>query len=407
MPKYDHGLQDEGQNERLFNDVEEATRFWKSLWETQGTGHTLALWRDEIRSAIRDSVPEMMEEDFELSVDQAARVISKKLNWSAPGPDRLVKFWWKRASSVHVEVTKSFQTIVNGDQEIPRWTTEGKKTLISKPGEFSSENQRPITCLNSIYKRLTSCLIKPVDQHLDKYGLMQGEQRGAREGCSGTMGNLLIDGMVCQDCQRGRRNLSMAWVDIRKAYDSVDHSWLQEMFLLHRFPRWTGSVISRLSAKWNTRINVKKKHGVEISERIRFNKGLPQGDALCPCLFTLCLNPVAWKLRESEGYRLSKPISAKITNLLYIDDLKVYAASEGKLGRVMVGVRNEMEDIGLHWNERKCATVHVKRGQLEDSGEMRMGEASQINSLKDGVRYKFLGVLENIRQEDNLVLENA
>ena len=79
-PKYDHGLQDEGQNERLFNDVEEATRFWKSLWETQGTGHTSGLWRDEIRSAIRDSVPEMMEEDFELSVDQAARVISKKLN---------------------------------------------------------------------------------------------------------------------------------------------------------------------------------------------------------------------------------------------------------------------------------------------------------------------------------------
>ena len=303
-----------------------------------------------------------------------------------------------------MEVTKSFQTIVNGDQEIPLWTTEGKTTLIPKPGEFSSENQRPITCLNSIYKRLTCCLIKPVDQHLDKYGLMQGEQRGAREGCSGTMDNLLIDGMVCQDCQRGRRNLRMAWVDIRKAYDSVDHSWLQEMFVLHRFPRWTGNVISRLSAKWNTRINVKKKQGVEISERIRFNKGLPQGDALCPCLFTLCLNPVAWKLLASEGYRLSKPISAKITNLLYIDDLKVYAASEGKLERVMVEVRNAMEDIGLHWNERKCATAHVKPGRLEDSGEMRMGEASQINSLKDGVQYKFLGVLENIRQEDNLVL---
>ena len=70
-------------------------------------------------------------------------------------------------------------------------------------------------------------------------------------------------------------------------------------------------------------------------------------------------------------------------------------------------VRNAMEDIGLHWNERKCATVHVKRGRLEDSGEMRMGEAGQINRLKDGVQYKFLGVLENIRQEDNLVLENA
>ena len=110
----------------------------------------------------------------------------------------------------------------------------------SQTGEFSSENQRPITCLNSIYKWLT---------YLDKYGLMQGEQRGAREGCSGKMDNLLIDRMVCQDCQRGRRNLSMAWVDSRNAYDSVDHSWLQEMFVLDRFPKWTRNVVSRLSAK--------------------------------------------------------------------------------------------------------------------------------------------------------------
>ena len=175
------------------------------------------------------TVPEMMEKDFELSVDQAVRVISRKRNWSAPGPDRLVNFWWKKASAVHEGVTKSFQAIVNEDQEMPLWFTEGNTTLIPKPGEFSSENQRPITCLNSIYKWLTSCPIKPVDQHLDKYGLMQGEQRGAREGCSGTVDNLLIDRMVCQHCQRGRQNLGMAWVDIRKAYDSVDHSWMKEM----------------------------------------------------------------------------------------------------------------------------------------------------------------------------------
>ena len=118
-----------------------------------------------------------------------------------------MNFWWKRASAVHEGVTKSFQAIVNEDQEIQLWFTESKTTLILKPGEFSSKNQRPITCLNSIYKWLTSCLIKPVVQHLDKYGLMQEEQRGVRQGCSGTMDNLFIDRMVCQECQRGRRNL--------------------------------------------------------------------------------------------------------------------------------------------------------------------------------------------------------
>ena len=39
--------------------------------------------------------------------------------------------------------------------------------------------------------------------------------------------NLLIDHKVCQDSQRGRENLNMAWVDVRKAYESADHQCLK------------------------------------------------------------------------------------------------------------------------------------------------------------------------------------
>ena len=72
----------------------------------------------------------------------------------------------------------------------------------------------------------------------------------------------------------------MAWVDVRKAYDSVDHKWLKEMFALHRFPTWIGNLIARLCGRWNTKITAVTKQGVETSERIAFRKGLPQGDAL-------------------------------------------------------------------------------------------------------------------------------
>ena len=41
-----------------------------------------------------------------------------------------------------------------------------------------------------------------MDQHLDKYGLMDGEQSGAIRKCSGTVDNLLIKGMVSQDSQK-------------------------------------------------------------------------------------------------------------------------------------------------------------------------------------------------------------
>ena len=146
--------------------------------------------------------------------------------------------------------------------------------------------------------------------------------------------------MVTQDCHRGRRNLSMEWVDLTKAYDSVDHEWLSEMMSIHRFPRWLARVVNKLSKAWNTRIVTRTKLGMEMSETIQFRRGLPQGDSLCPRLFTICLNPISWKL----------------------------AASAPKLYTVMKSARSAMQDIGLDWNPKKCSVVHIKRGvKVEDA----------------------------------------
>ena len=55
-------------------------------------------------------------------------------------------------------------------------------------------------------------------------------------------------------------------------------------------------------------------------------------------------------------------MSLKITDLLYIEDLKVFAASESTLRRVLRSVKDDMECVGLKWNEKRCAVEHVKRG---------------------------------------------
>ena len=193
-----------------------------------------------------------------------------------------------------------------------------------------------------------------MDKHLEEHGLMEAKQSGAKKGCSGTMDNLLIDKMVTHDCQCGKRSLSMAWVDVTKAYDTVDHDWLCEMMEVHRFPGWLGGVVTKLCSTWNTKIVTTTKLGKEISETIQFKRGLPQGDSLCPRLFTICLNPNAWSLKATEGYGLSKPLSTKVPDLLYIDDLKIYAASEKKLNTVLRSTRGKMQDTGLQWNPKKC-----------------------------------------------------
>ena len=141
-----------------------------------------------------------------------------------------------------------------------------------------------------------------------------------------------------------------------------------------------------------------------MSPTIRFKEGLPQGDAFCPMLFILCLNPIAWKVRATEGYRLSKPISTNITHLLYIDDMKLFATSENN----MTVAKNGMESTGLNWNEKKCAVIHVKRAQVEQgSRDIKIADLKPIKSLDQHNTSKFLGVFENTKQQDKQVLEAA
>ena len=67
--------------------------------------------------------------------------------------------------------------------------------------------------------------------------------------------------------------------------------------------------------------------------------------------------------------------------------------------------KNGIESTSLKWNEKKCAVIHVKRGQVEQgSGDMKIADLNPIKSL-DHNAYKFLGIFENTKQEDKQVLE--
>lgn len=67
------------------------------------------------------------------------------------------------------------------------------------------------------------------------------------------------------------------------------------------------------------------------------HRGWPQGDALTSTRFTLYLDPIAWKMRATEGSKLLRPTSLIATHILYIDDLKAFRASESKLTRIRKG----------------------------------------------------------------------
>ena len=61
----------------------------------------------------------------------------------------------------------------------------------------------------------------------------------------------------------------MAWIDLKRAYNSVDHGWLNGV-MLHRFPTRMYRAIAKLCRSWNTRVLVVTRKWREKSRPIRF-----------------------------------------------------------------------------------------------------------------------------------------
>ena len=169
----------------------------------------------------------------------------------------------------------------------------GETDLIPKEGEWTAANQRPITLLNTCYKWLTSVLKEKMESHLEKFDMLQCDQRGGRKGTWGVVDNLMIDAMVLEECCMRKKNLSCTWVDVAKAYDNVSHKWLLRTLQMHKIPTAFTNTIMKLSTLWKIRLRVKTQSGVALIEPIQFKRGIYQGDTLCPLLFIMCANPMS------------------------------------------------------------------------------------------------------------------
>ena len=123
--------------------------------------------------------------------------------------------------------------------------------MLNKNGEESAANKRPITCLNTMYKLFTKIIGTFLISHNIKYDLIQLDQCGGKARSLGSIDNLFIDTAIQEDCINNHKNLSCAWYDVRKAYDSVSHQWLLKCLEIHRVPKNLFDFIQRLIISWN------------------------------------------------------------------------------------------------------------------------------------------------------------
>lgn len=322
-------------------------------------------------------------------------ILAKLKNWKSPGNDKIHNFWLKNLSALHSKFVECINAFIEEPQSIPHHLTTGVTYLIPKGSRSSNPARyRPITCLNTFYKLLTSCVSKILEDHCNGNSILAEQQKGCKKGSLGCKEQLIIDSVVLKQASNKQRNLFAAYIDYQKAYDSVPHDWLIDVLKIYKIHPKLIDFCATLTTKWKTEIVLKTKEMNIITNKIDINRGIFQGDSLSPLWFCLALNPLSTILNSSKyGYEIkSRHSSYRLSHLAYMDDIKLYASTASSLKQLLNITETFSEDIGMCFGVDKCRTVNVVRGKLTRGLEYETQRSELIKSLDHDEVYKYLGL---------------
>ena len=305
----------------------------------------------------------------------------------------------KNLTSLHLALAAMFNECLTSEV-VPDWLTKGTTYLIIKDKSKGNDvtNYRPITCLSLLWKLFTGILAEEMYNHLEKNDLLPAEQKGCRKNSRGTKDQLLIDKMIIKNCKRRHIGLAMGWIDYKKAFDMVPHTWIKKCLEIFKIADNIKNTLKNSMKNWQTELT---SGGVSLGE-VKVKRGIFQGDSLSPLLFVISLIPMSHILRKVKaGYELGKG-EITINHLLFMDDLKLFGKNEKEIETLMNTVRIFSNDIRMEFGISKCGVLMIKRGKLSKCKGIEIPTGEVIKEIDAETGYKYLGVSEadNIKDKE-------
>ena len=174
-------------------------------------------------------------------------------------------------------------------------------------------NYRPVSLLPLPGKLLEKVVHAQLSSFLEKNKVISEKQGGFRKGFSTSTSIADLTDELFTNINKGLVSLA-AFIDLRKAFDTVDHTILLSKLKCYG--------VSRNNLEWCTnylsnRSQSTLANGV-LSPEHKITCGVPQGSVIGPLFFILYVNDIQSAIRGSRTQ-------------LYADDTVIYAAGEDKV----------------------------------------------------------------------------
>ena len=246
---------------------------------------------NEVRNA-KLSEAEKIELDSPLTVEELTRSINKSNMKSAPGSNgisnKFIKRYWE---FFKYPLLKYANYAFMSGNLTNSFRTADIKLIPKKGGDLKKiKNWRPISLLNCFYKCISRVFAERLKKYMNK--LTPCSQKGYANSryCQEVLMGV-ID--TVERCKTKKMKGALLSLDIQKAFDSLSHSYLKNVFAFFNFgpniTRW----LSILSMNRAARIVINTDLTSEIFE---LERGNAQGDTISPFLFNLGYQILMFKL---------------------------------------------------------------------------------------------------------------
>jgi hypothetical protein len=219
------------------------------------------------------------------------------------------------------------------------------------------DDYRGIAVGSAIGKLYSLVLLARMDAWAERRGLRAAGQCGFRAG-RGTTDDVFVLQHIVEVSKLQRKPLYAAFIDFRKAYDSVDRSLLWTVLAgmgVH------GPILHSLQQMYDQASMRVRLHG-QLGEAFDTTVGVRQGDPLSPLLFGLFIDRVEAWLNEQCPHGFKLQCGRLVRVLLYADDLCLVAETPQQLQALLDALHQFCSAHCLTVNINKSEVVAFNRG---------------------------------------------
>ena len=275
--------------------------------------------------------------------------------------------------SHHIAILYNFSLT---ESEFPDKSKIGRVNPIHKSGPMDCiDNYRPISVLPIFSKVFEKLTFTRMVSFMNRFAILSPCQFGFRSGRSTTQAITKLMSSILQ-AYHSKIYCACFFLDLRKAFDAIDHSILMEKFVHYGF---RGNSNAYLKSYYQNRSQYVYLNGYE-SDRKPVSNGVPQGSILGPLCFSLFINDL--------------PLAVDADTVLFADDAAFVIKSTSladlylKINKLFTDIASYLNNNRLIANSSKSKLMMFSSRPTRDLPELLFCD----NNIEWVDEFKYLGL---------------